>query len=149
MVEPITMMIAAQGLASGLDILGGSREKAFNEAITDAQVQNFNDLIEEQKLDNARDRLAIEGAGSAKAAISGFQNSGSMLTNTGQDIFNRQLKSLRSIRDLKFKRYMAELQGGARNDQITQQQIGAGIKGIGSAVKTANTQGDLEGDAEA
>ena len=141
MVEPNTMAImASQVLGGGLDIIDKQRQKAFQEAITEGQVENFTDLITEQKLDAARKTADIQGKGVNKAAKGGVQVSGSAQMTIGQDIFDTQLEALRQIRQLKYQRTMAELGNESTLNQLTGAQVGSAIKTAGSVATTY--QGD-------
>lgn len=137
MVEPITMAImAGQMLGGGLDIIDKERQKAFQQAVMEGQVENFTDLITEQKLDAARKTADTQGEHKVKAAASGVQISGSTKEAIGQDIFDVQLNALRQIRQLKFQRTMAELNAGSNLNQLTGAQIGSAIQTAGSILKT-------------
>ena len=147
MVEPITMAImASKALGTVTDIIDKERQKAFNAAILEGQLENLDDQITEQKLDSARKTLTAQGKGVVKAGAAGVQFSGSAQTVVGQDIFDIQLAALRQIRDLKFQKTMAQLKGASAQDQLTQQQIGSAISGAAGIAKTAGNAG-AEADA--
>lgn len=149
MVEPITMaLMAAQAIGSGLEIVDSERQKAFNQAATEAQVENFTDLITEQKLDAARKNLAIQGAGAVAAGAAEVQVSGSTQAKISQDIFDNQLQALREIRQLKFRRTLAELQGASKASDFLSEQAGAAISGaasIGKIYQQDKAESDLKG----
>lgn len=136
--DPITIAImAGKALGTVTDIIGTERQKAFNAAILEGQLENLDDQITEQKLDAARKTLTVQGKGAVKAGASGVQFTGSAQEVVGQDIFDVQLNALRQIRDLKFKKTMTELQGASTQSQLTGEQIGSAISGVTSIIKTA------------
>jgi hypothetical protein len=138
MVAPILIaMMAAKALGTGQSIMDAERQKAFNAAILEGQLENLDDQITEQKLDSARKTLTAQGKGVVKAGAAGVQFTGSAQAVVGQDVFDVQLAALRQIRDLKFQKTMTQLKGASTQDQLTQQQIGAAISGAASIAKTA------------
>ena len=138
--------MGAKLLGTGQSIMDAERQKAFNAAILEGQLENLNDQITEQKLDAARKTLVTQGKGVVKTGAAGVQFTGSAQAVVGQDVFDVQLAALRQIRDLKFKKTMTQLQGAAAQDQLTQQQIGAAISGAASIAKTA---GNASAEADA
>ena len=138
MVEPITMAImASKALGTVTDIIDKERQKAFNAAILEGQLENLDDQITEQKLDVARKSLTAQGKGIVQAGASGVQFTGSAKEVVGQDVFDLQLAALRKIRDLKFQKTMTSLKIGSDQSQLTGQQIGSAISGAASIAQTA------------
>lgn len=151
MVEPVTAALAIGAAAKGIaGFFGAGNQKEIQAAITEAQVENFDAQIEEQRLGAARGATEIRAATAVSAGARGAQVSGSVQSVARQSISDNNLKALRSIRQLQFQKTLAELGAESRQDALTGQQIGAGIGFAGDLVainqqaKDAGTLDELE-----
>lgn len=136
--DPITIAMVIGATTKGIGgMIDAERQKAFQEAVTEAKLQYLDDQILEQKLSKAREKEVIEGTGLVKSGAQGVQFTGSVAQATSQAVFERELQGLRKIRDAQYERSLTSLSGQATQSQLTGSQIGSGIGIGGDLIKIA------------